>query len=97
LSTRAALTFVSTSKEPANPFYLLLAIVGVFFVITACGYAVMVFRAGRMGVAAGPPHPLVQFLDLYGGYLLAGELVILGGATVAAIGLDDWRIKRRGR
>ena len=47
---------MSTSKEPANPFYLLLAVVGVLFVITACGYAVMVFRAGRMGVAAEPPH-----------------------------------------
>jgi hypothetical protein len=38
---------VPKTKEPLNPFYVLLVIVGVVFLITACGYGLMAWRAIR--------------------------------------------------
>ena len=41
---------------------------------------------GRGGTA----HPLVKFLDRYGFQLMLCEILVIGIATFAAIGTDDY-------
>ncbi len=80
-------------KQLPNPFYVALVIVGIAFSITACAYGVMAFKATRPGVAdltIEAPVGLMGFLDEYGGKLMAIELVLLGIATVGAIGSDHY-------
>ena len=85
-------------KQPFNPFYVLLVIVGVAFTITACAYALMMVRAtqpernyaaefGRSDKEGG----LMMLLDERGMEILGVEVLILAVATVGAIGLDQWR------
>jgi hypothetical protein len=96
-------------KEPVNPFYVLLVIVGVVFVITSCGYGLMAWRAMRpevsraatdhregetAGVAGREGHPLMRFLDRHGVEVLSGELIVLGAATFGAMWLDGLRTRR---
>ncbi len=86
---------MAKSKEPINPFYLLVLVVGVAFLITACGYGAMSYRAiaPRAGQAA-VPHPLMTFLDRHGMQFMAVELVALGAATFGAMWLDRFRSLR---
>ena len=80
-------------KKRANPFYVLLVIVGVVFTITCCAYGVMMVqfldpqRAHDLRQAG---TGLLLFLDRHGLSLLLWELAILGAATLAAIGTDRW-------
>ncbi len=86
---------MAKKKEPINPFYLLVLVVGVAFLITACSYGAMSYRAiaPRVGPAVGP-HPLMTFLDRHGMQFMAVELVALGGATFGAMWLDRFRSLR---
>jgi hypothetical protein len=87
--------FVPKSKEPVNPFYVLLVILGIVFLITACAYGVMAYRA--MAPAQGGDvnaHPLTRFLDRHGIALLGWELGLLAAATFAAMWLDRFRSQR---
>jgi hypothetical protein len=88
---------MSRAKEPINPFYVVLVVAGIIFSITACAYAVMTFRTLRGSDASEPASGLMQFIEQYGGTLLAGELFILSIATVAAIALDGFRKRREDR
>jgi hypothetical protein len=84
-------------KTPiANPFYAVLVVAGVIFFVTACAYGVMAFRAvsPRTQVAETAGHPLLRFLDDYGGRLLAAEVVVLALASFAAMGTDDYWTRR---
>lgn len=103
---------VPKPREPANPFYVLVVIVGVAFLITAFAYGTMAWRATQPRRQAARPseaqdaerhgrerqgpeqHPLLVFLDHHGITVLAAELVVLGVATVAAMGLDQRRSRR---
>jgi len=88
---------VAKKKEPLNPFYPLLVLVGTLFSVTACAYGVMAFTAVRTGpIEAGEAagQRLLVFLDQYGAALLAAQLVMLGIATVGAIGSDRYWIRR---
>ncbi len=86
---------MAKSKEPANPFYILVVILGVVFLITACGYGTMTYRALAAGGGRdGSAHELMTFLDRFGMQLMAGELVLLGAATFGAMGLDRFRALR---
>jgi hypothetical protein len=92
---------VAKAKEPANPFYVLVIVLGVVFLVTACGYGTMTYRAIAPAPREGAPHdgadhPLMAFLDHYGMELLGGELLLLAGATVGAMGLDRYRTLRDG-
>ncbi len=84
-------------REPVNAFYVLLAIVGFAFVITACAYATMLYRAttpaaaGDLGAAG-----LMAFVDAYGMRVLAIELCLRGAFTFGAMWLDQYR-SRPGR
>jgi hypothetical protein len=80
---------VPKSKLPANPFYVLVVVVGVAFTITACAYGTMAYRA--IASTEAPTSGLMVFLDRHGVQVLAVELVILGAATMGAIWLDQFR------
>ena len=54
---------MARQKEPINPFYILLVALGVVFLITACAYGVMAYRAIAPARANVQPHPLTAFLD----------------------------------
>ena len=84
---------MSKGKQLPNPFYVALVIVGIVFSITACAYGVMAFKAAHPAAAEltiGPGAGLMGFLDEHGGKLMAIELVLLGIATVGAIGSDHY-------
>jgi hypothetical protein len=80
----------------SNPFYALLVVAGIAFVITACAYGVMTLRAmspQAQGADAGH-HPLLEFLASHGSHLLIAEIALLAIATFAAIGTDDYWTRR---
>ena len=92
---------VPRAKQPINPFYVLTAVAGVIFTITACGYGLLMLRANRAAMATGSEslaadgaHPLLSVLDQHGILILAVEVGILAVASVAAIALDHYRGKR---
>ncbi len=79
-------------KEPTNPFYVLVVILGVVFLITACGYGTMTYRAIAPNAPRdGAPHPWMDFLDRNGMQLLGGELAALAAVTFGAMWLDRYR------
>jgi hypothetical protein len=83
---------VGKVKEPTNPFYVLVVILGVVFLITACGYGTMTYRAIAPNAPRdGAPHPWMDFLDRNGMQLLGGELVALAAVTFGAMWLDRYR------
>ena len=87
----------SATKERANPFYLLLVIVGVIFTLTACAYGVLTIKAMRIGAmprVGEQGYGLMKTLSNHGGKILGGELAVLTFATIGAIWLDDTRRKR---
>ena len=92
---------MAKSKQPFNPFYALLVIVGIAFTITACAYALMMVRATQ------PEHNyaakfelsdteggLMKLLDERGMEIMGIEVLILAVATVGAIAVDQWRGNR---
>ena len=89
---------MAKTKEPFNPFYVLLVLLGVVFLLTACAYSVMAFLANNPR-AAGElgDHVLTDFLDRHGVELMAWELGLLAVASCAAMGLDRFRSMRRQR
>lgn len=80
----------------SNPFYAVLVVVGTVFVITACAYGMMAFRAVAPQLPAdnAQQHPLLHFMDAYGSRLLMIEIGLLAFATFAAIGTDDYWTRR---
>ena len=36
---------MAKAREPVNPFYVLLVLLGIVFLVTACAYGVMAYRA----------------------------------------------------
>jgi hypothetical protein len=88
---------VPRSNKFANPFYGLLLVAGVLFVVTAAAYGVMYVREIH-----GPPtveaHPLMVWLEQHGDAALLVELAVLAVGTFGAIGTDDyWQRRTRGR
>lgn len=83
-------------KEPFNPFYVALLLLGVAFTITACAYAMMAFRATRLEQSAADSN-LITVLEQHGGTIMAAEVALLGLATVGAIALDQYRQRRKDR
>lgn len=80
-------------KEPRNPFYLLLLIVGLVFIVTVLAYAVIpvieqkAMDAGQMP----PPSPFRDALRNDGWKWVLGEVVLLVILGLASMGLDRWR------
>ena len=85
---------MAKSKEPINPFYLLVLLLGVVFAITSCAYGTMAYRAIAPAAGSEDGQGLMAFLDRYGVLALGGELVLLGAAALGAMGLDQWRTRQ---
>ena len=85
------------SKKSANPFYALLIIVGIAFVITAMSFWIMslqTLQSVQAPDADQPPHPLVAWVAAHGVTALLVELALLAVCTAAAIGTDDYWQRR---
>ncbi|MDG2206315.1 MAG: hypothetical protein P8K78_00265 [Pirellulales bacterium] len=72
-----------------NPFYALLVLVGVAFVVTASAYGVMTVRGTDRSLPESPQTGILGFMDRYGNWVLTVEVVLLGVLTVAAMGTDQ--------
>jgi hypothetical protein len=85
---------VAKPQEPINPFYVLVVLVGVVFVVTTFAYGTMAYRA----VAQKDESPgLMSMLDEHGVSILSGELAVLGLVTFGAMWLDGVRTRRTER
>jgi hypothetical protein len=91
-----AATTMKPSKKSANPFYAVLILAGLAFVVTAAAYGVMATRESRSAVTGKPvtEHALMKWMRDHGDATLLGELAILGVATFAAIGTDEYWQRR---
>ena len=76
-------------KKKRNPFYPLLILLGIVFVISASTYGVMAIRGTDRSEAISNETGLMGFMDQHGDWLLIIEVVLLGLLTVAAIGTDE--------
>jgi cell division protein FtsX len=84
-------------KEPINPFYVLSAVAGVAFTITACAYLILMWRSNEgksLASDEGGVHPLMNLLDKHGLVILIVQVLLIGAVAIAAIVLDHFRGKR---
>jgi hypothetical protein len=91
---------VAKKQSALNPFYAVLVAVGIAFVVTACAYGVMAFRAVRAttwSAAGAESVGLTGFMDRHGVSLMGGELAVLAIATFAAMGTDSFWARRAER
>jgi hypothetical protein len=82
-----------TPRQPSNPFYLLLLMASLLFVITALAYAV-VPSLEQAAVRAGEPPPASPFRDALradGWKWLLGELAAMIVFGFLSMGLDRLR------
>ena len=89
--------FVAKTKQHINPFYAILVLVAVIFVVTSFAYGLMSFQAiGTDAALAGKHmgHPLWRFLRVYGTTVLGWQVALLALLTVAAIGCDSYCQRR---
>jgi hypothetical protein len=86
------------NKKPNNPFYVVLVLTGIAFLMTAIPYGLLLFRTQKLDprspAAAKPEHGWLAFVDRYGNRLFLSEIVILGVATVGAITTDQYWMRR---
>jgi uncharacterized membrane protein len=80
---------VARRSRPINPFYPLLVVVSVIFVVTACAYGMMALRA-ISPATADDRHPLLEFLDRRGMWLLLVEVAVLAAVSFLAMGTDRY-------
>jgi hypothetical protein len=84
---------VAKKKAPVNPFYVLVVIVGVGFVLTASAYGMMSFLEIRR-FAPGTPDtessPLWTYLRTDGAKLLVWEIGMLIVGTLGALAWDSF-------
>jgi hypothetical protein len=88
---------VAKTKKAINPFYVLLVVAGVLFVITACAYGVMAVRLADPARAAETSRAgagLIALMDRHGLTIMTVELIVLAIATIAAITTDGYWSRR---
>src|SRR5207253_10331904 len=80
-------------REPRNPLYLLLLIVGVFFVLTVLAYALVpvLEQKAREAGTEPPESPFRDALRQDGWKWVLGEVALLVVLGLASMGLDRWR------
>jgi len=91
---------MASQSKPTNPFYIVLLIAGVMFVVTACSYVVMTINARdvSLGSREDPSSKrFVEIVDRYGFAALMIELGVLAGATFGAIATDEYWTRRAER
>jgi len=86
-------------KPYRNPFFFLLVLVGILFVVTAFAYGYMAFQslhASPAEIALNANHPLWVWLNVHGTTAILVELALLGLFTVAAMGTDRyWDVQQK--
>lgn len=90
---------MSRSDKFANPFYILLVMAGLAFVMTATMYGVMATRAnaGYRDPAVADQtaaHPLMVWMEQHGDTAIMTELAILAACTFGAIATDEYWQRR---
>jgi hypothetical protein len=88
-----------SSPEPRNPFYLLLLLVSLLFVVTALAYGVVPVLEQK-AASAGQPPPPSPFRDALrqdGWKWLLGEVAAMFLLGFLSMGLDRWRSLKRER
>lgn len=81
----------------ANPFYTLLLVVGVIFLISVCAFGVLTVKMmspESAGEILAAESGIMYWLDQYGVIILLAELAVLGVLVVAAMASDDYWQKR---
>ena len=88
---------MSTSREPHNPFYLLLLIASLCFVLTALAYGVIpvLEQKARDAGQAPPPSPFRETLRREGGAWLLYEVAAMAVLGIASMGLDRLRSMKK--
>ncbi|MCS7045276.1 MAG: hypothetical protein NZO58_02860 [Gemmataceae bacterium] len=84
---------MTASTEPRNPFYLLLLVFSLIFVLTALAYAVVpvLEQKAREAGTEPPPSPFRDALREDGWKWLLGEVAAMVVAGLLSMGLDRWR------
>ena len=84
---------MAAPSEPRNPFYLLLLIVGLVFIVTVLAYAVIpVIEQKAMDAGQMPPEsPFRDGLRNDGWKWVLGEVALLVILGLASMGLDRYR------
>jgi hypothetical protein len=87
------------SPEPRNPFYLLLLVVSLVFVLTALAYGVVPVLEQRAADAGQPPPPSAfrDWLREDGGKWLLVELAVMMVFGIASMVLDRLRSLKKER
>jgi hypothetical protein len=88
---------MAQSSEPRNPFYLLLLVISLAFVLTALAYAVVpvLEQKARDAGEEPPPSPFRDSLREHGWKWLLVEVAAMIGAGLLSMGLDRWRRYRQ--
>jgi hypothetical protein len=88
---------MAEASEPRNPFYFLLLILSLIFVLTALAYAVVpvLEQKAREAGEAPPPSPFRDALRETGWKWLLYEVAAMIVAGLLSMGLDRWRRYRR--
>ncbi len=81
------------NQEPRNPFYLLLLLTSMLFVVTALAYGIIPVLEDKAKAAGEmpPPSPLRKALREEGGRWLLYEVGAMVGLGLASMGLDRYR------
>lgn len=77
-----------------NPFYALVLIVGIGFLLTACAYTVMAFLDAQGHRETTASSGLLRFLNEHGVTVFGVELGVLCVAMVAAFATEDYWQRR---
>jgi hypothetical protein len=82
-----------SQSEPRNPFYLLLLLASLLFVVTALAYAVVPTLEDKAAAIGRPPpaSPVRTHLRAHGGKWLLAEVAAIGLFSLASMGLDRRR------
>jgi hypothetical protein len=88
-----------SAAEPRNPFYFLLLVIGVVFVLTVLAVAVVpvLEQKAREAGEEPPPSPFRDALREDGWQWLLWQVVALVVAGLLSMGLDRWRRYRSER
>ncbi|HLJ98240.1 MAG TPA: hypothetical protein VKU02_34090 [Gemmataceae bacterium] len=85
--------------EPRNPFYLLLLIASLFFVLTCLAYGVVPVLEQKAAEAGQPvpPSPFREMLNTDGWKWILYELAVMAGFAILSMGLDRLRTLQKER
>ncbi len=90
---------MSRRREAFNPFYALVLVTSVLFVVTALAYVTswVIIRPVSGGPGTPAVSPAMRFLDERGESMLLWQAGLLTGSAILAMGFDRWRSRRAER